>query len=91
MRFTVPGEVVGDGNGSQNAFGTDDLAQLIPFSGPMQAGCDQDQDVLPPDARGEDLLDERRQQSGMGDRAGDVTDQDAGRFAFPGQLSKRWA
>ena len=60
-----------------------------PVVGPVQAGGHKDQDVLLGDAPGHELRNERRQQQAVGNGAGDVADQDAGRLARAGELPQR--
>ena len=67
----------------------DEFDQLVPQIGPVQAGRDQDQDVLSRNARlfkrGQNLT----QQEFVGDRPRDVADEDAGGLLAAGQLDQR--
>jgi hypothetical protein len=69
----------------------DEFVQLRTEVRPMQAGGDEDHDVLARDACVEQSADDGGQQQPVGHRAGDVADQDAGRAPAADQRRQRSA
>ncbi len=69
--------------------GPDHLFKLVPLVGAMQAGGDQDQDLIAWNALVFQDLEHGRQQHAIGNGPGDVADQDTGALAPPGKLGER--
>ena len=67
----------------------DHFLQLGALVGPVQAGGDEDEDVLAGDALLFEGPQHRRQDEAVGHRPGDVADEDAGVLAAAGELGER--
>ena len=73
---------------SPGNLGTDKLLGLRSLVGPVQAGGDEDGDVLAGDALLFEDAQHRRQDQPIGNGAGDVTDEDAGVLASAGDFAQ---
>ena len=81
VRGLVAREMILDAHGLEHPWVADDCGELLALVRPMQAGRDQDDDLLARHARREHALDQRPQEQMVGDRPRDVADQDAGALA----------
>ncbi len=66
----------------------DQLSEFFTLVGSVQAGGHQDEDILFVDPLVQQRVEQGRQQQTVGNRSGNVTDQDAGRFFAFGQLGQ---
>jgi len=89
MRLAVAGEVVCDRHRLEHVVRTDDLAQLLPVVGAVQACGHQDQDVPAVDSGGGEFGHQAGQQPAVRHRPRDVADQDAGAAAAARQRAER--
>jgi len=81
--------MIGDAHRLEHPGIADELDQLLTFVRPVQAGRDDHVDAIPRHARSKQCLDQRPQKEMIGNRPGDVADQNTSR-ALAVRVLEQW-